>query len=73
MNNDNPLKSLVYLAGAGVLGLLGILIFLKIVSVTIALITGLIPFALVAGGIYLGYKWWRHKSLTSGERRDRWS
>ncbi len=57
MSQENPIKNLLFLAGAGVLVLLGILILFNIFVVAVKLVTALLPWILIGGGIYLGYRW----------------
>ncbi|MBI1729991.1 hypothetical protein HY229_04255 [Candidatus Acetothermia bacterium] len=61
MNNDNPFKNLLFLIGAGVLLLIGILILFKILTAAVELVAAVLPWVLIGGGIYLLFRWLQHK------------
>lgn len=64
------------LLGGGLVLVVGLVIVVAVLKLVWTLVLTAIPIALLGGGAYLGYRWWKGRALPSrahhGEGSDRW-
>ena len=56
------MKNIIYLIGAGLLISIGLMILGGIIRLTIGILLTLVPLVLIAGGLYLGIRWWQNQN-----------